>query len=31
LKEDEDQPEDFVDVFDFEEAFETNYPWTPLR
>jgi len=30
VKEDEDRPEDFVDVFDFEDAFETNYPWTPL-
>ncbi len=27
VKEDEDQPEDFRDVFDFEEVFETNYPW----
>jgi len=30
VKEEEDRPEDFVDVFDFEEAFETNYPWIPL-
>ena len=27
VKEDDDTPEDFVDLFDFEEAFETNYPW----
>lgn len=27
VKEDDDGPEDFADVFDFEEAFETNYPW----
>ncbi len=27
IKQDEDQPEDFADVFDFEEAFEANYPW----
>jgi len=26
-KQDEDRPEDFVDVFDFQEAFELNYPW----
>ena len=24
---DGDCPEDFADVFDFEEAFELNYPW----
>ena len=24
-----DCPEDFADVFDFEEAFERNYPWAP--
>jgi uncharacterized repeat protein (TIGR04138 family) len=28
VKEDEDGPEDFADLFDFEEAFETNYPWS---
>ena len=27
-KQDEDRPEDFADLFDFEEAFELNYPWT---
>lgn len=27
IKQDGDQPEDFTDVFDFEEAFERNYPW----
>ncbi|MDA0328475.1 MAG: hypothetical protein O2958_05650 [Gemmatimonadetes bacterium] len=27
IKQEGDQPEDFVDVFDFEEAFELNYPW----
>jgi len=27
VKEDDDTPEDFADLFDFEEAFETNYPW----
>jgi len=27
IKQDGDQPEDFADVFDFEEAFEANYPW----
>lgn len=26
-KQDEDQPEDFENVFDFEEAFESDYPW----
>lgn len=26
-KQDEDSPEDFRAVFDFEEAFERNYPW----
>ncbi len=30
VKEDEDRPEDFADLFDFEEAFETNYPWSAL-
>lgn len=27
IKQDEDRREDFRDVFDFEEAFETDYPW----
>jgi uncharacterized repeat protein (TIGR04138 family) len=27
IKQEEDQLEDFEDVFDFEEAFELNYPW----
>lgn len=27
VKQDGDRPEDFADVFDFEEAFELNYPW----
>ena len=27
VKEDDDTPEDFADLFDFEEVFETNYPW----
>ena len=27
IKQDSDQPEDFADVFDFEEVFEANYPW----
>ncbi|MEE2898573.1 MAG: Minf_1886 family protein [Gemmatimonadota bacterium] len=27
IKQDEDRPEDFADVFDFEEAFELSYPW----
>ena len=27
VKQDEDRPEDFADVFDFEEAFERSYPW----
>ncbi len=27
IKEDDDQLEDFADLFDFEEAFETDYPW----
>ncbi|NIP59647.1 MAG: hypothetical protein GWM92_15080 [Gemmatimonadetes bacterium] len=26
-KQDEDRKEDFQDVFDFEEAFDENYPW----
>jgi uncharacterized repeat protein (TIGR04138 family) len=27
IKQEEDQLEDFTDVFDFEEAFDLNYPW----
>ena len=27
VKQEEDQIEDFTDVFDFEEAFDLNYPW----
>lgn len=27
IKQDQDNAEDFADVFDFEEAFERNYPW----
>jgi len=27
VKQDEDRLEDFRDLFDFEEAFEQNYPW----
>jgi uncharacterized repeat protein (TIGR04138 family) len=27
IKQDDDRPEDFADLFDFEEAFELNYPW----
>jgi uncharacterized repeat protein (TIGR04138 family) len=27
VKQDEDRVEDFEDVFDFEEKFETGYPW----
>jgi uncharacterized repeat protein (TIGR04138 family) len=27
VRQDEDSPEDFRDVFDFEEAFERGYPW----
>jgi uncharacterized repeat protein (TIGR04138 family) len=30
VKEEEDRPEDFADLFDFEEEFERNYPWAPL-
>ena len=29
VKQDEDSAEDFRDVFDFEDAFEVNYPWEP--
>ena len=27
IRRDEDRREDFRDLFDFEEAFEANYPW----
>ena len=27
VKQDTDSPDDFRNVFDFEEAFERNYPW----
>lgn len=27
ITQDQDSPSDFADVFDFEEAFELNYPW----
>ena len=27
VKQDDDDPEDFADLFDFEEAFEADYPW----
>lgn len=27
VKQEGDSPEDFADVFDFEEAFELSYPW----
>lgn len=27
VKQDEDRREDFAEVFDFEDAFERNYPW----
>jgi uncharacterized repeat protein (TIGR04138 family) len=27
IKQEDDEPEDFADVFDFEEAFERDYPW----
>ena len=27
IKQEGDSPDDFTDVFDFEEAFELNYPW----
>lgn len=29
IKQEEDDHADFQDVFDFEEAFEENYPWQP--
>ena len=28
VKQEKDRPEDFEDLFDFEEVFEQNYPWT---
>lgn len=28
VKEDEDHQQDFTDLFDFEEAFERDYPWS---
>lgn len=28
VKQDDDKPEDFRDLFDFEEVFERDYPWT---
>jgi uncharacterized repeat protein (TIGR04138 family) len=28
IAEDHDSPEDFLGLFDFEEAFDRNYPWT---
>jgi uncharacterized repeat protein (TIGR04138 family) len=27
IRQEEDRPEDFVDLFDFEEAFDLDYPW----
>jgi len=27
IKRDEDRREDFLDLFEFEEAFDANYPW----
>jgi uncharacterized repeat protein (TIGR04138 family) len=27
MKQDEDSPDDFRGIFDFEEVFERNYPW----
>jgi uncharacterized repeat protein (TIGR04138 family) len=29
IKRDEDNRDDFRDVFDFEDVFEHNYPWVP--
>ncbi len=29
IRQEGDSPEDFRDVFDFEEAFEQDYPWSP--
>ena len=31
IKQDSDNQEDFQEVFDFEEAFERNYPWGKLE
>ncbi len=31
IKQDSDNQEDFQQVFDFEEAFERNYPWGKLE
>lgn len=31
VKQESDTPDDFRDVFDFEEAFERDYPWGRLR
>lgn len=31
IKQPTDSPEDFRDVFDFEEVFERNYPWAGRR
>jgi uncharacterized repeat protein (TIGR04138 family) len=28
ITQDDDRPEDFVGLFDFEDAFDRNYPWT---
>ena len=28
VKEDEDHQEDFTDLFDFEEVFDLDYPWS---
>jgi uncharacterized repeat protein (TIGR04138 family) len=28
IAEEQDRPEDFRELFDFEEAFDRNYPWT---
>ena len=28
IAQDDDRPDDFRDVFDFEEAFDRDYPWT---
>ncbi len=30
-KQESDSPDDFVDVFDFEEAFERDYPWGRVK
>lgn len=31
VKQDEDCPEDFNELFDFEEVFDRNYPWTVAK